>query len=166
MGLEGTSGGCHIHPPTAKLPNSNFCIPPSYFNRWITLNTCKSLNPSFFSPGIETVKEIIRQNIFCFYINRFENLSRFGKVLISSPLSSCKKRQVMAYQLYIGQEEGKSSNSLSKQTNPKKQQNPTKLKNNQPQKTQHCNPGSNTLRGKCNHGHSPKIYMGKKQQLL
>lgn len=132
MGLEGTSGGCHIHPPTAKLANSNFCI---------LLNTCKSLNPSFFSPSIETVMEIIRQNIFCFYMNSFENLSRFGKVLISSPRSSCKRRQVMAYQLYVGQEEGKSSNSSwfkllkNKQTNkPQKTKKPHQTQK-QPQKT-------------------------------
>lgn len=33
MGLEDTSGGYLIHPPAAKLTNSNFCMPPSYFNR-------------------------------------------------------------------------------------------------------------------------------------
>lgn len=52
MGLEGTSGGGLIHPPSAK-PAKNFFIPPSYFKIQINFNRRRSLDPSFLPPSIE-----------------------------------------------------------------------------------------------------------------
>ena len=133
--VRGTGGSFRrlSHPPShCNTCYCHFCVPPCSFNRWINFDRCRSFNPSFLSPSIEAVKEIVRillastqialkicpdSEKFCFVPP--EAAARWDRLWHSS-FKWDKQRANLAIQPDL----------------------------TFPRINQHCNPGSHTLRGR------------------